>query len=162
MKLFTKLSIIMTFFFAGTAHADGYGNITKVEPYFVQQTISECQTVCQNVNVPVYGNVRGANSGDILIGIIVGGLIGKGIAGDDKGAAIGAIIGGVSSGNRNNSVQIGTRIERQCYETIVQKNVNVISYYVITYTWNNGVYRAETNKQYNVGDRIAVTPTPNI
>lgn len=162
MKLFTKLAFIMTFCFAGTANADSFGNVTQVEPYFTQQTISGYETVCQNVNVPVYGNVRGANGGDILAGIVVGGLIGKGVTGNDKGAAIGAVIGGISAGERTRNVQVGTRIERQCYETIVQKNVNVISHYVITYTWNNGVYRAETNNHYNVGDRIMVTPTPNI
>lgn len=163
MNIFTKLSFLSVFCLAGTsAYAENYARVTKVEPYYVQQTISEYDTVCENVNVPVYKSVRGADGGDVLTGMVVGGLIGKGITGNDDGAAIGAVIGGISAGEKKRNVQVGTRVERQCYETIVQRNVNVVSYYVITYSWNNGVYRAETNNSYNVGDRIRVTPTPNL
>lgn len=163
MNFLTKLTMIATFCLAAnSAQAENYARVTNVETFYVQQTVSEYDTVCENINVPVYRAVRGGDSGDVLTGMIVGGLIGKGITGDDDGAAIGAVIGGVSAGNRTQNIQVGTRVERQCYETVVQRNVNVVSHYVVTYSWNNGIYRAETNNRYDIGDRIRVTPTPNL
>ena len=163
MNFLTKLTMIATFCLAAnSAQAENYARVTNVETFYVQQTVSEYDTVCENVNVPVYRTVRGGDSGDVLTGMIVGGLIGKGITGEDDGAAIGAVIGGVSAGNRTRNIQVGTRVERQCYETVVQRNVNVVSHYVVTYSWNNGIYRAETNNHYDIGDRIRVTPTPNL
>ena len=81
------------------------------------------RTKCQNVEVPIYGNVQtqGNAAGGALAGMIIGGLIGKGVGGDDSGAAAGAVLGGIigaDQGSRPQTQQriVGYRFEEQCKE----------------------------------------------
>ena len=55
------------------------------------------ETVCNIVDVPIYGKTGGgASAGDVLGGMIIGGLLGKGVTNKDNGAPVGAVIGGMA------------------------------------------------------------------
>ena len=115
---------------------DVYATVVESTPY--------TRTVCQNVEVPIYGTVtrqRSANGADVLGGMIIGGLIGKGATGKDNGAAAGAVIGGIIAADQANkpkteTVITGYKTERQCENITEYKDVNkkVYDYSVITWT----------------------------
>ena len=141
--------------------AQEYARITQIEPRYQTSYQNVPTTQCQNVEVPVYGNVQGggASGGDVLAGMIIGGILGKGLTGKDNGAAAGAVMGGViaaDKGNGNRQVITGYRTERQCSEVMVRQQVNQIKDYLITFEWN-GVYgSAYTYNNYRIGQRIPV------
>jgi len=93
---------------------DVYATVVESTPY--------TRTVCQNVEVPIYGTVtrqRSANGGDVFAGMVIGGLLGKGATGKDNGAAAGAVIGGIiaadqASKPKTETVITGYKTERQC------------------------------------------------
>jgi uncharacterized protein YcfJ len=83
----------------------------------VYDRIPYTETVCNIVDVPIYGNVGGGASGtDVLTGMIIGGLIGKGVTDKDKGAAAGAVIGGMIAADKKQSKEgiVGYRQEERC------------------------------------------------
>lgn len=136
--------------------------ITYVEPRYETVTEYRTTTQCYNVEVPVYGTVRGngANGGDVLAGMIIGGLLGKGVTGNDNGAAAGAVMGGViaaDNGNSSRQVVTGYRTERQCEQTNVPTQVNQLRDYLIRFEYNGMTGSAYTYNHYNVGDRISAT-----
>jgi len=90
---------------------DHYKTVTKRVPY--------TETVCNIVDVPIYGQSGGgASGGDVLTGMIIGGLLGKGASGNDKGAAAGAVIGGMIAADKKQGKEsiIGYRQENRCSE----------------------------------------------
>lgn len=162
MRLLTLLFIVA---FANTAWATEWARITNVETnyhYVWQETPT---TICQNVEVPIYGTVQGegASGGDVLTGMIIGGLLGKGASGNDKGAAAGAIIGGVIAADKKKSKQVitGYKTERQCTTSTKSERVRSIKNYRITYEWHGVRGRSYTYNYYNVGDRIPINVTIN-
>lgn len=83
----------------------------------VYDRIPYTETVCNIVDVPIYGNVGGGASGtDVLTGMIIGGLIGKGVTDKDKGAAAGAVIGGMIAADKKQNKEgiVGYRQEERC------------------------------------------------
>lgn len=124
---------------------DHYTNVMESKPV--------TENVCRNVEVPVYGTVRGngASGGDVLGGMIIGGLLGKGITGNDNGAAAGAVMGGIiaaDQGNRNRQVVTGYRTERQCEQVVNYVNVEkrVYSHSTITFHENGRKYTLQFQK----------------
>lgn len=87
---------------------DHYKTVTKRVPY--------TETVCNWVDVPIYGQSGGASAGDVLGGMIIGGLLGKGVTNKDNGAAAGAVIGGMIAADRAKDKDkiIGYRQEQRC------------------------------------------------
>lgn len=159
-KLLTTVAFILAA--TGVSAETVRARITYVEPRYETVTEYRTTTQCQNVDVPVYGTVRGngATGGDVLAGMIIGGILGKGITGDDGGAAAGAVMGGViaaDNGNRNQQVVTGYRTERQCSEVSVPSQVNQLRDYLIQFEWNGLTGSAYTYNHYNVGDRINAT-----
>lgn len=140
-------------------------NVTDVVVYDHTKTITQnipvTETICENVQVPIYGTVQGqgASGGDVLAGMIIGGILGKGVTGNDNGAAAGAVMGGIIAADQNNGnrqVITGYRTERQCSEVMVRQEVSGIRDYLITFEWN-GIYgSAYTYNNYTLGQRIPV------
>ena len=163
MKTLLTTAAIVTF--ATQAFAENYATITNVTPNYQEVTTNAPVTICNDVEVPIYGNTGGGASGaDVLGGMIIGGLLGKGVTGKDNGAAAGAVLGGIiaaDKGNQNRQVITGYRIERQCSNVMVNQQQREIKNYTITYYWNGITAQSYTFNQYRVGDKIPVTVSIN-
>ena len=150
---------------ATTASAETrYATITNVTTNYTNTYQDVPQQQCKDVEVPVYGNVKGgASGGDVLTGMIIGGLLGKGVTGKDNGAAAGAVIGGVIAADKGSKKRVvtGYRIERQCTEVMVREQVRTVKNYTITYRWEGVTGSSYTYNRYNVGDRIPVSVSIN-
>ena len=113
---------------------DHFKTITKRVPY--------TETVCNIVDVPIYGNTSGgANAGDILGGMIIGGLLGKGVTNKDNGAAVGAVIGGMVAADKKKGEEkiIGYKQEQRCsdYTRYSERSEQVYSHSTVTF-WSDG------------------------
>jgi uncharacterized protein YcfJ len=122
---------------------DHYKNIIERVPY--------TESVCNWVDVPIYGQTGGgASAGDVLGGMIIGGLLGKGATGKDNGAAAGAVIGGMIAADKNQSKQgiIGYKQERQCkeYTRYEEQQAQVYSHSTVTFTSNGKTYTLRFKK----------------
>ena len=152
---------------ASTASAETrYAKITQIQPNYQTVYNNVPTTRCQDVEVPIYGTLKGngASGGDVLGGMIIGGLLGKGVTGKDNGAAAGAVLGGIiaaDKGNQNRQVITGYRIERQCTEVMNQQQQREIRNYTITYRWNGVTGQSYTYNRYRVGDKIPVSVSIN-
>ena len=160
MKLLSTAAIIALT--ATASFADTYrATITKVEPNYGYRQVSVPNTVCQNVDVPIYGTVQGggASGGDVLGGMIIGALLGKGVGGNDKGAAAGAVLGGViaADNNRSRRVITGYQTQQQCQQTVSYENQRYLKNNKIYFTWNGINGTAHTYNNYNVGTQIPIT-----
>jgi uncharacterized protein YcfJ len=160
MKLLSTAAIIALT--ATASFADTYrATITKVEPNYGYRQVSVPNTVCQNVDVPIYATVQGggASGGDVLGGMILGALLGKGVGGNDKGAAAGAVLGGViaADNNRSRRVITGYQTQQQCQQTVSYENQRYLKNNKIYFTWNGINGTAHTYNNYNVGAVIPIT-----
>ena len=100
MKHLLATAAIATF--ATQASAENYATITNIKPNYQEVTTNQPVRICNDVEVPIYGNTGGGASGaDVLGGMIIGGLLGKGATGKDNGAAAGAVLGGVIAADKN-------------------------------------------------------------
>lgn len=117
----------------------------------VTKKIPHTETVCQLVQVPIYGATSGGASGaDVLGGMIIGGLLGKGVTGNDKGAAAGAVIGGMVSADKKQGNQqiVGYKQVNQCSEntTYTTTSNEVYSHSVVEFYHEGRFYRVQFNK----------------
>jgi uncharacterized protein YcfJ len=120
---------------------DIYVNRVYIEPY-VERT-------CEEVQVPIYGQTKGANGGDVLMGMIFGGLLGKGITGKDNGAAAGAVMGGVIAADKGSRQTItGYKTELQCgnYDGTREVSKRVYSHSIVTFRENGKKYSLQFTK----------------
>jgi len=146
------------------AHADAnaYATITHVKPNYERVSVNVPRTDCQDVQVPIYSNVKrpGASGTDVLTGMLFGGLLGKGITGKDNGAAAGAVFGGIIAADRAQGadrVITGYHVERKCVQRNRWEDREQIKNYRITYNWNGTYGTSYTQREYRVGDRLPVT-----
>ena len=113
---------------------DHFKTVTNRVPY--------TETVCNIVDVPIYGRTGGgASAGDVLGGMIIGGLLGKGVTNKDDGAAVGAVIGGMVAADKKKGEEkiIGYRQEQQCkdYTRYSEVSEQVYSHSTVTF-WSDG------------------------
>jgi uncharacterized protein YcfJ len=160
MKLFTTAAVIALT--ATASFADTYrATITKVEPNYGYRQVSVPNTVCQNVDVPIYGTVQGGGSSgaNALAGMIIGGLLGKAASGKDKGAAAGAVIGGIVGANNSQGQRVitGYQTQQQCQQNVSYENQRYLKNNKIYFTWNGINGTAHTYNNYNVGAVIPIT-----
>ena len=110
------LSVVATILLATSAYADEQvrGRVTNYYDNIVVSTPHE-KRLCEEYQVPIYGQQGSADGGDVLMGMIIGGLIGKGLTGQDNGAAAGAVFGGVIAADKagKRTVQ-GYKTETKC------------------------------------------------
>lgn len=117
----------------------------------VTKNIPHTETICNVVEVPIYGSTsNGASAGDVLGGMIIGGLLGKGVTGNDKGAAAGAVIGGMVSADKKQGNQqiVGYRQENRCQNktTYTTQSSEVYSHSVVEFFHEGRFYRVQFNK----------------
>lgn len=162
MKNFLLTTAVIAVSATAAAAETVRARITYVEPRYENVYVNVPRTECYDVEVPIYGTVRGngASGGDVLGGMIIGGLLGKGATGNDQGAAAGAVLGGIiaaDNGNRSQQVVTGYRTERQCSEVMMREQQRELKNYFIRFEWNGMTGSAYTYNRYNVGDRINAT-----
>ena len=78
-------------------------------------------TVCDKVQIPIYGMIeRPASDGEVFSGLVLGGLIGNQFGsgkGNDAMTVIGALMGAESAGERKREkVIVDYRTTTQCWE----------------------------------------------
>jgi len=103
----------------------------KVEDHYrtVVREIPSTERICETVEVPIYGNVRGqASTGDTVLGAIIGGAIGNqvgGGSGKDAATVLGAIVFSDIANKRANRQQVitGYRQQQQCYNETTYSRV---------------------------------------
>ena len=158
MKYLLATAAVVTF--ATQASAENYATITNVTPNYQEVTTNQPIRICNDVEVPIYGNTggSGASGADVLGGMIIGGLLGKGVTGKDNGAAAGAVLGGIIAADQNQGQRsiVGYKRERQCYNENRYTTERQIKNYTIRYEWRGVVGKSYTYNNYNVGDRLPI------
>lgn len=151
------LSILPSLAFAG---GNNYAVITAVHPIYENRYVTQYETECYTVEVPVYGRQRSGSSGDVLAGAIIGGAIGNQFgsgSGKDAMTALGIIIGASEGSRSTREVITGYRLERQCDQVAREVLEPVISHYRIRYEYNGFEYHQETTQHYTLGQRVQVS-----
>ena len=144
------------------AYADTVrATISRVDPIYTNSTVNTPRNICQNVEVPIYGNVqRRSSDGEVLGGAIIGGVIGNQFGsgqGKDIMTVLGAIMGANSQqGGKTSQVVTGYRLEQQVQTVYDSHNEKTIKHYKIWFTWNGHEGTAMTYNKYQVGNRIPV------
>ena len=144
-------TVLATSLLATSAFA---GDPSVQDKYKVVETrVPNTQNVCQNVQVPIYGNVGGggASGTDVLGGMIIGGLLGKGITGKDNGAAAGAVLGGIFQADKKQNKQnqiVGYRQQQQCQQntTYTTERETVYSHSIVTFYHEGKQHRVRFNR----------------
>ena len=112
MKYLSVVAILL----ASAANADSpvKGKVVDYYNNVVVSTPHE-KRLCEEYQVPIYGQQGSVDGGDVLMGMIIGGLMGKGLTGQDNGAAAGAVFGGVIAADKagKRTVQ-GYKTETKC------------------------------------------------
>ena len=112
----------------------------------VTTQIPVSRTECQNVQVPIYGQVqRRGTDGEVLGGAIIGGVIGNQFgngSGKDAMTVLGAILGANSQSVQQGTQVTGYTVERQCTDTVSYQNQTeeVYSHSTIRFTVNGYRY----------------------
>jgi uncharacterized protein YcfJ len=158
------LAVVMLSLVPFAANADGYASdyavITLVQPMYRDNYVSVKETVCYEVEVPVYETRGGASAGDVLAGAVIGGAIGNQFgsgSGKDAMTVLGAIVGANSVDNRRD-VFVGYRIEQRCDRVTNSINQPVVTSYRIQYIYNGMEYVQDTSQRYTVGQRVKIQP----
>ena len=115
----------------------------------VTKKIPHTETVCQMIDVPIYG--KHDKTGDVLGGAIIGGIIGNNIGNGKGNGAAGAVIGGLlgnAHGDNRNGNVIGYRQEQRCSNntTYTHETYEVYDHSVIEFYENGRFYRLRFNK----------------
>jgi uncharacterized protein YcfJ len=112
-----KYLSIAAILFASVASADSSvkGNVVDYYNNVVVSTPHE-KRLCEEYQVPIYGQQGSVDGGDVLMGMIIGGLMGKGLTGQDNGAAAGAVFGGVIAADKGSKKTViqGYKTETKC------------------------------------------------
>lgn len=143
-KLILALALVPTSLFAGT-FADEYATITSVQPIYVDRYVDRYETECYNVRVQ--------DGSDALSGAIIGGVIGNQFgsgSGKDAMTVLGALLGANNAGGK------GYRVEKHCEQVKYTVAEPVLSHFKIEYRYNGNIHKTETDRHYNVGDRVQV------
>lgn len=138
--MFKILTVFATFaLFANTAIADSFtstGRVVRIDPVYTYVNRQNPVQVCNDVEVPIYGN-SGTNTEGAIVGGLIGGLIGNQFgngSGKQAMTGVGAITGAIIGGNNSNSRQItGYRTERQCETQYRNVRESVVNEYDIMY-----------------------------
>ena len=141
MKKLITIAGLATVLFAGAATASDPVRNATVQDYYktINRQIPNVQTVCQQVQVPIGG---GARTADTVFGAIIGGALGNqvgGGSGKDAATVLGAIVGADVARRQADRNSGGYTVQEQCRNVTnytVQAET-VYDYSVITF-WQDG------------------------
>ena len=156
----TAIALIIAPSLAYAEAPNNYAVITAVHPIYENRYVTQYETRCYDVEVPVYGRASNGSSGDVLAGAIIGGAIGNQFGnggGKDAMTALGIILGANEGSRSTREVVTGYRLEQQCDKVSYQVNEPVLSYYRIRYEYNGIEYHQETTQEYTLGQRVQVS-----
>jgi len=164
-KLYTILILIVAGCHPVNA-SEILATIVNIEPNYYWEKSNQPVETCENVQVPIYGNVQGqgASGGDVLSGAILGGILGKALTGEDNAAAFGAIVGAMGAAeNKKQGSQkiIGYQTQKQCGVFYQEESIRKIKNYRITYEWMGIRGNSYTYNNYSIGARIPVNVSIN-
>ena len=152
---------IAVVFCAPSALADGYsshqGVVVDVEAVYSNSYTYVVQEQCFEQQVPVYQNRQGS-TGDVLAGAIIGGAIGNqfgGGSGKDAMTVLGAILGADSAGRPRQAVA-GYVSEWKCETVEIPQETQLFHHYQVTYKMNGNYYRINTDRIFEVGQKITI------
>lgn len=163
-KMKTVAAILATLI-AFPAFADGMASNTArvvgVDPKIETRYETQDVQVCEQYQVPVYGNVIVQGSqGDVLAGAIVGGAIGNqfgGGSGKDAMTVLGAILGAnQASQPRVRNGVTGYTWETRCHYEQQMTPVNIQTGFIVTYEQYGSYYQTFMNVQPRVGSFIEI------
>lgn len=152
---------IAAVFSASTAMADGYnsrqGVVVDVEAVYSNSIEYVVQEQCFEQQTPIYQN-RNGSSGDVLAGALIGGAIGNQFgSGDGKDAMtiLGAIVG-ADAASRPRQEIAGYVSEWRCEMVEIPQETQMFHHYQITYRMDGKLYRVNTDRIFEVGQRITI------
>ena len=121
---------------------DHYKTITNRVPY--------TESVCNWIDVPIYGQSSGS-TGDTIFGAIIGGAIGNqfgGGKGKDAATILGAIVGADVANKNSKKGIIGYKQERQCtdYTRYNEQQQQVYSHSTVTFKSDGKTYSLSFKK----------------
>lgn len=156
-----QLLTIAMIFAASSASADGYsqkqGVVVDVEAVYGTDYKYVTQEQCSEKRVPIYGTT-GGSTGDALAGAIIGGAIGNQFgsgSGKDAMTVLGAIIGADAASKPRRGV-VDYTYEWRCELVEIPQEIRTFHHYQITYKMNGKYYRVNTDRIFEVGQRIVI------
>lgn len=161
LLLAATIALIPSALFANGSNGN-YAVITAVHPIYQDRHVTRHETICYDVEVPVYETQRNASNVDVLAGAIVGGVIGNQFgagSGKDAMTVLGAIVGANRASNRASNQIVGYRTQQQCDSVMRNVNEPIVTGYHIEYTFNGYTYRQETTRRYSLGQRVLIQPS---
>ncbi len=115
----------------------------------VTTNIPVTTTECQNVQVPIYGQVQQQGNAveGAIGGAIIGGIIGNNVGNIENGGALGAVIGMMLGHNKTNKTAC---IQRKCKTELRWKEEQrtVYSHSHITFWYEGKKYTLQTENRY--------------
>lgn len=147
--------------FADGLSSNQYAVITAVHPIYVDNHVNRQEKVCYDVEVPVYGRVKGGSDADVIVGALIGGAIGNQFgsgSGKDAMTVLGAIVGANKGANASHETVVGYEYKTRCDKVNKVVNEPILSHYRISYTYNGYEYTQETDNHYTLGQRVSVKP----
>ena len=138
------------------------GVITDVEPVYKKRNASIPISVCDDVQVPIYGPATNPSGMDRLTAGLVGGALGSTITGgatEVMTTALGAILGAGFIANTNpNGPQkiVAYQTNRTCSTQMDTRVEQVLTHYIVIVKANDQVSAFNTTKKYIIGDAVKI------
>ena len=126
-----------------------WGKVTQVRPIHTQVSQQTPRQVCEQVQVPIYGNNGQTNNGNAILGAIIGGVIGNQFGsgdGNKAATAVGAAIGAVKGSQSGNKNIVGYQNTTQCHKEYTNTTKNIVNEYDITDNVNGTIITMRVNK----------------
>ncbi len=158
--------ITAVFMFTNVAHAETTErNVVQsvVTHHYITETIQHriSNRVCNEVDVPIYGNNGKAQTGEVLGGAIIGGILGNQVGGGkgkDAATLSGAIVGADLSNKKGKSKQVivGHKQQEVCDVVMQQRSVSQVTGYKTYIEFGGNVWQMTTTIPYTTGEFLSV------
>ena len=165
MKIIKSLALALVILSSSCVYANSNyitGVITEVEPVYKKRNSTIPVSVCDDVQVPIYGPATNPSAMDRLTAGLVGGSLGSTITGGASEAvvtALGAILGAGFIANTNpNGPQkiVAYQTNRTCATQMDVRVEQVLTHYIVMVKANDKLSAFNTTKKYMVGDTVKI------